>query len=66
MEKNRKLNVDNIGTVVKDYTSINRRETRDVAPEGSRCDTHDTAYATALCHHNLVSASRDANHVGHI
>lgn len=26
IEKNRKLNVDNIGTVVKDFTSINRRE----------------------------------------
>lgn len=46
MEKNRKLNVDNIGTVVKDYTSINRRETRDVAPEGSRCDTrHSLCYS---------------------
>lgn len=33
MEKNRKLNVDNIGTVVKDYTSINRRETKDVHPD---------------------------------
>jgi hypothetical protein len=36
MERNRKLNVDNIGTVVKDYTFINRREgTSDVLPEHS-------------------------------
>lgn len=36
MERNRKLNVDNIGTVVTDYTSINRREAPpDVLPEES-------------------------------
>ena len=34
MERNRKLNVDNIGTVVTDFTSINRREAPpDVLPE---------------------------------
>ncbi len=34
MENNRKLNVDNVGTVVKDYTFINRREgASDVLPD---------------------------------
>lgn len=34
MERNRKLNVDNVGTVVKDYTFINTREgSSDVLPD---------------------------------
>ncbi len=32
MERNQKLSVDTIGTVVKDFTSINRREAPDVLP----------------------------------
>lgn len=35
LEKNKKLNVDNIGTVVKDYTFINQREVPDVIPTPS-------------------------------
>lgn len=51
MERNKKLNVDNIGTVVKDFTSINRREsTSDVLPDSldvgmGRASLEETAAA---------------------